>query len=72
VVGVAQYNYVDADDPRLLVVDPDTVDTGIRYEEMPSGAFPHLYGPLPTDAVVDVLAFPREEGRYRLPDALRE
>ena len=72
VVGVAQYNYVDADDPRLLVVDPDAVDTRIRYEEMPSSAFPHLYGPLPTDAVVDVLAFPREEGRYRLPDALRE
>jgi uncharacterized protein (TIGR00299 family) protein len=72
VVGVAQHDHLDADDPRLLVVDPGAADAEVRYEEMPSGAFPHLYGPLPTGAVVDVVPFPREDDRYRLPDALRE
>jgi len=71
VVGVAQYNYPDADDPKLLVIDPDAVDAEIRYEEGPAGGFAHIYGPLNSDAVVTVLGFPREDGRYVLPAELR-
>ncbi|MFB6353275.1 MAG: DUF952 domain-containing protein [Halobacteriales archaeon] len=70
VLGVAQYNLPDADDPRLVVVDRAAVEADLRYEEQPGGAFPHLYAPLEPDAVVDVLEFPREDGRYVLPDAL--
>jgi uncharacterized protein (DUF952 family) len=71
VVGVAQYQYPRADDPRLLVVDRTAVEVALRYEEQPSGAFPHLYAPLETADVRDVLAFPRDEaGRYRLPETL--
>jgi uncharacterized protein (TIGR00299 family) protein len=71
VVGVAQYNHADETDPRLLVIDPDAVTAEIRYEEMPSGAFPHCYGPIDADAIVDVLDFPRtEDGRYTLPREL--
>ena len=71
VVAVAQTTYPDAEDPRLLVVDPDEVDSEIRYEEGPGGGFAHLYGPLNTDAVVAVVEFPREDGRYVLPERLR-
>jgi uncharacterized protein (DUF952 family) len=70
IVGVAQYLYADADDPHLLVLDPERIDAEIKYEEMPTGGFAHVYGPIPTDAVVDVVPFPREDGRYVLPDAL--
>jgi uncharacterized protein (DUF952 family) len=71
VVSVAQYNYPDAEDPRLLVVDPDEVDAEVRYEESADGGFAHIYGPLNTDAVVEVVEFPREDGRYVLPGELR-
>ncbi|MEF8906795.1 MAG: DUF952 domain-containing protein [Haloarculaceae archaeon] len=71
VVGVARYNYPDAEEPRLLVIDPDEVDAEIRYEESADGGFAHIYGPLNTDAVVEVVGFPREDGRYVLPGELR-
>jgi uncharacterized protein (TIGR00299 family) protein len=70
IVGVAQYDHADADEPLLLVVDPAELDAEVRYEEMPSGAFPHVYGPIERDAVIDVLDFPREGGRYVLPETL--
>ncbi|MEF8861534.1 MAG: DUF952 domain-containing protein [Haloarculaceae archaeon] len=71
VLAVAQYDHSDADEPVLLAVDTAELDAEVRYEETPSGAFPHVYGPIERDAVVDVLDFPREDGRYVLPEALR-
>ncbi|CAM5629557.1 DUF952 domain-containing protein [Streptomyces cyaneofuscatus] len=40
----------------VLVVDPARLTAPVRYEEMKPGGeeFPHLYGPLPVDAVVEV------------------
>jgi uncharacterized protein (TIGR00299 family) protein len=72
IVGVAQYHYPEADDPQLLVIDRQAVEADLRYEEQPSGAFPHLYAPLAPDAIVEVLEFPREDGRYVLPEALEQ
>ena len=71
ILAVAQYGHADADDPVLLVVDPAELDAEVRYEETPSGAFPHVHGPLGREAVVEVLEFPREDGRYVLPERLR-
>jgi hypothetical protein len=71
VLAVAQSHYPDAENPRLLVVDPGAVDAEIRYEEGPLGGFAHVYGSLNTDAVVDIVEFPREDGRYVLPRRLR-
>jgi len=71
ILAVAQYGHADADDPVLLVVDPAALDAEVRYEEMPSGVFPHVFGPIERAAVVDVFEFPREDGRYVLPEALR-
>ncbi|MGW0419993.1 DUF952 domain-containing protein [Streptomyces sp. NPDC003015] len=40
----------------LLVIDPARLDVPLKYEAPEPGAeeFPHIYGPLPVDAVVDV------------------
>lgn len=40
----------------VLVVDPDRLTDPVRYEAMKPGGeeFPHLYGPLPVEAVVEV------------------
>jgi hypothetical protein len=70
ILGVAAYDHADAEDPVLLVVDPAALDAEVRYEEMPSGVFPHVYGPVEREAVVDVLSLPREEGQYVLPEEL--
>ena len=71
VPGVARSNFPEADDPVVLVLDRERLD-GVKYEEQPSGGYAHVYGPIPTDAVVDVLALPVEDGHFRLPEELRE
>ncbi|MFJ4499126.1 DUF952 domain-containing protein [Streptomyces sp. NPDC088864] len=40
----------------VLVIDPDRLTAPVRYEPGEPGGedFPHIYGPLPVDAVVDV------------------
>ncbi|MDG6954074.1 MAG: DUF952 domain-containing protein [Nitrososphaerota archaeon] len=41
----------------LLCIDPRKVRAEVRYEKSGSDVFPHIYGPLNTDAVVAVLPF---------------
>ncbi|MGW1464848.1 DUF952 domain-containing protein [Streptomyces sp. NPDC002308] len=43
----------------VLVIDPDRLTAPLRHEAMSEGGeeFPHLYGPLPVDAVVEVRAW---------------
>ncbi|MFF0185259.1 DUF952 domain-containing protein [Streptomyces sp. NPDC005244] len=40
----------------VLVVDPERLTVPVRFEAMEPGGeeFPHVYGPIPVDAVVDV------------------
>ncbi|HSG15892.1 MAG TPA: DUF952 domain-containing protein [Anaerolineae bacterium] len=57
----------------LLVVDPAWVTAEIRFEDCyQSGQkFPHIYGPLPVEAVVQVLDFePGPDDRFALPATL--
>ncbi|WP_031163328.1 DUF952 domain-containing protein [Streptomyces durhamensis] len=56
---IAARLYGDYDGPDelvVLVVDPALVDVPVKYEAMKPGGeeFPHVYGPVPADAVVDV------------------
>lgn len=71
-VVVADINHADDDDLVLLLLDESELDPPVRYESSDEGgsAFPHVYGPLSLDAVVDSFPFERDETGYRLPDDL--
>ena len=69
--GVLQRFYAGVDDALVvLTIDPDRVPAEIRFE-VPAGAneaFPHIYGPLPTSAVISVRrAMVTPDGRFSLP-----
>ncbi|MEV5877583.1 DUF952 domain-containing protein [Streptomyces sp. NPDC052101] len=56
---IAEFLYGDYDGPDelvVLVVDPALVGVPVKYEAAEPGGeeFPHVYGPLPAGAVVDV------------------
>ena len=68
--------YSDASEPLVvLVIDPRRVNSPLKVEGADGGTeeFPHIYGPLPTSAVVDVLPVRLEDGRFTVdglvPDA---
>lgn len=56
----------------LLVIDPARLVAPLRFEPAPDRngeAFPHLFGPLNTNAVARVLPFsPSPDGTFLLPD----
>lgn len=66
------------DDLLLLVVDPDLLGAEVRWEPgLPSDPadlrFPHLYGPLPLDAVVATVEYrPDDDGTFSAPQDLPE
>lgn len=69
--GVADQYYADAGDLVVLVIDSARIAAPIRYEAPADGAeeYPHIYGPLPADAVTAVVPVGRDRaGRLILPD----
>lgn len=54
--GTAARFFAGLDDLVVLVIDPARLGVPLKYEAPQPGAeeFPHIYGPLPVDAVVDV------------------
>jgi len=47
--------YADLSDLLLLTIETERLTSPWQYDEVPGGeAFPHIYGPLNLDAVVDV------------------
>ncbi|MEM6453349.1 MAG: DUF952 domain-containing protein [Cyanobacteria bacterium P01_D01_bin.105] len=54
----------------LLTVNPTLLSSDLRYEDtLGHGQFPHLYGPLNLDAVVEVRALtPNPDGSFSMPD----
>ncbi|PDV97609.1 DUF952 domain-containing protein [Candidatus Chloroploca asiatica] len=56
--GVVERFYKHQPNMVLLVVEVDRLTAALRYEESEPGKFfPHLYGPLNLDAVVEVRLF---------------
>jgi uncharacterized protein (DUF952 family) len=55
----------------LLVIEPQQLDSRLRWEpgeDLPDVLFPHVYGPINLDAVVEVLDFePGPDGSFSLP-----
>lgn len=58
----------------LLGIDSQKVEADIRYEEVEgTERFPHIYGSLNTNAVIEVLDFePGVNGQFELPKPLAE
>jgi glutathione S-transferase len=54
--GVRQRSYSDLDDVLLLVIETDLLASPWQAEQLPNAdaTYPHIYGPLNLDAVVDV------------------
>lgn len=51
----------------LLGIDSSKVQPEIRYEDVDGTTFPHIYGALNTDAVIEVLDFvPGVDGLFEL------
>ncbi len=70
------YRSDSADDLVVLIIDPGRLRPELRYEEAPGlgESFPHIYGPLNTDAVVGTAALERDpDGTFTFrPDGLDE
>ena len=67
--GVADAFYRGRPNVVLLTIDPAAVASEIRVEEVPGTgqSFPHIYGPLPVEAVVAVQPLtPDADGRLDL------
>jgi uncharacterized protein (DUF952 family) len=53
----------------ILAIDPDAVEAAIRWEPADGVLFPHIYGPLNVDAVMESFPFPRgNDRRFVLPE----
>lgn|SRR5487761_904780 len=68
VAVVANFVYKGERDLVLLVIDPDRVRSRIQYDPVPDAPapYPHIYGPLNTDAVIEVRPFaPDPDGEFR-------
>jgi uncharacterized protein (DUF952 family) len=68
--GVAEHLYADADDLVVLVIDSTRLSAPVRYEapDAASESYPHIYGPVPTAAVTEVITVTRDAaGRLVLP-----
>ena len=67
VAQVANVYYRGVPDLLLLVIDPELVGPEIRYEAVPGQdePYPHIYGPLNADAVVQARPFhPGSDGEF--------
>ncbi len=70
VQGTADRYYRGRDDIVLLRIDPDRVGAEVRVEEASDGdGYPHVYGPIPVDAVTSVSPVPMgADGRLDLAE----
>lgn len=72
VSGTAQRWYSGLDDLMVLTVDRDCLGGRVRMEPSTKGTlYPHLYAPLPLEAVMAADRVPRDaDGDYRFPVGL--
>lgn len=74
VAPVANSFYAGEDGLVVLVIAEDRVTSEVRYDDVPGWdlPFPHIYGPLNVDAVVDVIPITAgPDGRFEFPNEHR-
>ncbi|MCA9344837.1 DUF952 domain-containing protein [Candidatus Saccharibacteria bacterium] len=71
-IAMLNRHFSDRDDIVLLLVDVEKVRSEIRFEKSLSsrgGIYPHIYGPLNTDAVYDTIRPTKEhDGDFIVPN----
>ena len=74
VAGTLAKHYAGQADLFLLTVDPDRLGPELKWEASRGGGlFPHLYAPLPLDAIVGEAPLPlNEDSSHVLPDGLSQ
>jgi uncharacterized protein (DUF952 family) len=74
VLRVANSFYAGQSGLVILVIDPSRLKPGLRWEpgtDKSDELFPHIFGPLNLDAVINVLEFPPgPDGKFSLPQKL--
>ncbi len=79
-VAVAEALFSGCDDLLAVCLETDALDAPVRYETADASGdadedaddFPHVYGPLNSDAVVAVVPFPSDDDGFSLPTELRD
>lgn len=67
-LNVAQKHFVHEEDVLLLTIDPTLLKAETKYESASNGQeYPHVYGVINVDAIVDVVTLPKENGEFILP-----
>ncbi|MFJ8353670.1 DUF952 domain-containing protein [Bacillus paramycoides] len=67
---VAQKHFNHEKDVLLLTIDPSLVKAEIKYELASNGQeYPHVYGVINVDAIVEVVQFTKINGEFILPEA---
>jgi len=71
---VANRVYQGQDNLIVLVIDPKNLISELRYEALSTkDAYPHIYGSLNLEAVVEVVDFPsKKDGSFDLPKHLKK
>ncbi len=68
----AARHFAGRTDLVVISVRPDRLRAKLRDDPVGDERFPHLYGPLNLDAVVEVVDLPvGPDGRFELPEAWR-
>ena len=67
VTGSANKFYIHESEMLLLAIDPDLLTSELRDEEgRPGELFPHVYGPINREAIVEVIRLTRgSDGGWR-------
>jgi uncharacterized protein (DUF952 family) len=74
VTHVADWFYRDVPDLVLLCIDPGRLTSELRWEPSAdafAGDFPHVFGPIQTAAVVEVVSWARGDDGFVLPEHIR-
>ncbi len=72
-IDIVNRKYLAQDSLLLLFIDVDKVNSKVKFEGALSGragVFPHIYGPLNTDAVYETISLEKVDGRFVSPKEL--